>query len=61
MKDSNLKLAQHEVDEALQTIQELEEVIDAENCPKNSIKEKFLILTKKVQEIEDILKNEGIL
>lgn len=61
MKDSQIKLAQQEVDEALDTIKELENVIDSTDCPKESIKEKFLVLTQKVQEIEDILKNEGII
>lgn len=61
MKDSQIKLAQQEVDEALDTIKELENVIDNSDCPKESIKEKFLVLTQKVQEIEDILKNEGII
>ena len=61
MKDSQIKLAQQEVDEALDTIKELESVIDNSDCSKESIKEKFLVLTQKVQEIEDILKNEGII
>ena len=61
MKEDNLKLAQKGIDDALNTVEALEKTIK-ETPVKNSIlKESFYILSKKVDEIEDILKSEGIL
>jgi len=61
MKQDNLKLAQKGIDDALDTIESLEKTIKETPLPKNLLKESFYILSKKVDEIEDILKNEGIL
>ena len=61
MKDSNLKLAQKDIDEALKTVEEIESFTNQENLPKEILKEKFITLTQKVEELEDILKIEGIL
>lgn len=61
MKDNNLKLAQKGIDDALDTIDVLEKTIKETPLPKNILKESFYILSRKVDEIEDILKNEGIL
>ena len=61
MKESNLKLAQRDIEEALKTVEEMEEFVDTIDAPKEVLKEKFYTLTKKVQQLEDILKNEGIL
>lgn len=61
MKESNLKLAQQDIDEALKTVDDLVKVIDADDTATSVIKEKFVELTKKVQELEDILKSEGVL
>ncbi|ERK28489.1 hypothetical protein [Clostridium intestinale] len=60
MEESKLKLAQQEVDEALKTVEDIEKVID-DNNSKDVLKEKFMTLSQKVQELEDILKTEGIL
>ena len=60
MEESKLKLAQHEVDEALRTVEDIEKVID-DNNSKDVLKEKFMTLSQKVQELEDILKTDGIL
>jgi hypothetical protein len=60
MEEIKLKLAQQEVDEALATVESMEQVIDGENS-KEILKEKFFALSQKVQELEDLLKNEGIL
>lgn len=60
MEESKLKLAQQEVDEALRTVEDIEKVID-DNNSKEVLKEKFITLSQKVQELEDILKTEGIL
>ena len=61
MKDSNLKLAQNDVDEALKTVEEMETYINNQTYSKSDLKEKFVHLTNKVQKLEDILKSEGIL
>ena len=61
MKESNLKLAQKDIEEALRTVEEMEEFVDTIDVPKEDLKEKFYTLTQKVQQLEDILKNEGIL
>ncbi|MBK5240581.1 hypothetical protein [Clostridium sp.] len=61
MKEDNLKLAQKGIDDALYTIESLEKTIKETPLPKNLLKESFYTLSKKVEEIEDLLKNEGIL
>ncbi|MDU1604239.1 MULTISPECIES: hypothetical protein [Clostridium] len=62
MKDSNLKLAQNDVDEALKAVEEMEACITIDNdYSKKELKEKFVQLTTKVQRLEDILKSEGII
>ncbi|MDD7795119.1 hypothetical protein [Clostridium sp. 'White wine YQ'] len=60
MEEIKLKLAQQEVDEALATVESMEQVIDGENS-KELLKEKFFTLSQKVQELENLLKTEGIL
>ncbi|MGV8979935.1 hypothetical protein [Clostridium sp.] len=61
MSKDNIKLAQKGIDDALETIEALEKTIKENPLPKNILKESFYTLSKKVDEIEDILKNEGIL
>jgi hypothetical protein len=61
MKDDNLKLAQKGIDDALDTIDALEKTMKLTPLPKDILKENFNILSRKVEEIEDILKIEGIL
>ncbi|NMM61619.1 hypothetical protein HBE96_02700 [Clostridium sp. P21] len=61
MKEGNLELAQKDIDEALNTIQYMEENLCKENLPKEVILEKFKILTEKVSKLEIILKEEGLL
>lgn len=62
MKDSNLKLAQNDIDEALKAVEEMEACITVDNdSSKKELKEKFVQLTTKVQRLEDILKSEGII
>ena len=61
MKDSNLKIAQNDVDEALKTVEEIEACISNNQSSKEDLKEKFVTLTNKVQKLENILKSEGIL
>ncbi|GAA0770937.1 hypothetical protein [Clostridium subterminale] len=61
MNETNLMQAQKEIDEALSTIEKLEENIKFNSASEDMIKENFISLAKKVQEIESVLKNEGIL
>lgn len=61
MKESNLKLAQKDIDEALKTVEDMVNFIDDTDLPKDKLREKFLTLTEKVQELENILKIEGII
>ncbi|EEH99399.1 hypothetical protein PMY56_08565 [Clostridium tertium] len=61
MKESNLKIAQKDIDDALKTVEDIVSVLDNTDLPKNVLKEKFVTLTEKVQELENILKTEGIL
>ncbi|MBU3189102.1 hypothetical protein K9O30_08685 [Clostridium bowmanii] len=61
MIEDNIKLAQKGIDDALETIEALEKTIKETPLSKNTLKESFYTLSKKVDEIEDILKNEGIL
>ena len=62
MKDSNLKLAQNDIDEALKAVEEMEACITIDNdSSKQELKEKFVQLTNKVQRLEHILKSEGII
>ncbi|WP_291650296.1 hypothetical protein [Clostridium sp.] len=61
MKESNLKIAQKDIDDALKTVEDIVSVLDNTDLPRNVLKEKFVTLTEKVQELENILKTEGIL
>ena len=60
MDESNLKLAQKEIDDALKAVDEMVDVLDTDKS-KSILREKFTVLTPKVQELETILKNEGII
>ena len=62
MNDSNLKLAQNDIDEALKAVEEMEACITIDSdSSKQELKEKFVQLTNKVQRLEDLLKSEGII
>lgn len=61
MKETSLKLAQQDIDEALETIEALEETMDKDDFSKHALKEKFLYLSNKMTELEHLLKQEGIL
>jgi hemerythrin-like domain-containing protein len=61
MKDSNLKIAQQDVEEALKTVEDMEKFINDNEPSKNQLKEKFICLSNRVQNLESILKSEGIL
>lgn len=61
MKESNLKLAQKDIDEALKAVEEMESYINEGKKKNNLLKEKFITLTEKVQKLENLLRTEGIL
>lgn len=61
MNEDNLKLAQQEVENALKAVESLEQILDSNDLSKEVLKEQFVSLTKKVQDLESILKTEGIL
>ena len=61
MKEINLKAAQQDVEDALSAVETIEEILKAETPSRDSIKEKYDFLSGKVQQLEDILKEEGIL
>lgn len=61
MKETNLKLAQKDIDEALSVIESMEESLTSQSLSKDVLKEKFVFLAEKVQKLESILKEEGIL
>ena len=53
MKESNLKLAQMDIDDALKAVEEMENCISEGNETNTIIKEKFITLTEKVQKLEN--------
>lgn len=59
MDQKNLKLAQQDVEEALAAVEEIEQSLNTNEI--SNLKDKFIKLTEKVQQLEDILKTEGIL
>ena len=61
MKESNLKLAQKDIEDALKAVEEMEDCINQSTEKNTVLKEKFMTLTEKVQKLEDLLKTEGIL
>lgn len=61
MNNSNLKIAQQDVEEALKTVEDMEKFINDAETSKDQLKEKFICLSDRVQKLENILKSEGIL
>ena len=61
MNNSNLKIAQQDVEEALKAVEDMENFINNNDPSKEQLKEKFICLSDRVQKLEDILKSEGIL
>jgi hypothetical protein len=61
MDNSNLKIAQQDVEEALKAVEEMEKYIHTDSPSKEQLKEKFICLSNRVQSLETILMNEGIL
>ena len=61
MKEANLKLAQEDINAALEAVEDIEKFINDESVEKDDLKEKFVALSEKVQQLENLLKIEGIL
>lgn len=61
MKENNLKMAQQDIEDALKTVEDLENFLQSDDTAQEAIKEKFLALNDKVKKLEDILISEGIL
>ena len=61
MKESNIKLAQQDIDAALETVDDIEKFISSDDLEKENLKEKFVALSEKVQQLENLLRTEGIL
>jgi putative IMPACT (imprinted ancient) family translation regulator len=61
MNEDNLKLAQKDIDEAVKAIEDLEEDLKNADFSKDTVKEKFMFLSQKLQELEAVLKTEGII
>ena len=61
MKEANLKLSQEDINAALEAVEDIEKVINDESVEKDVLKEKFVALSEKVQQLENLLKTEGIL
>ena len=58
MKEANLKLAQEDINAALEAVEDIEKVINDESVEKDVLKEKFVALSEKVQQLENLLKTE---
>ena len=61
MEETNLKIAQQDIEDALKTVEELEKVANDANLSKDLIREKFVCLNEKMKKLENILKIEGII
>lgn len=61
MKEGNLKLAQEDIEAALKAVEDIENFINDESLEKGVLKQKFVALSEKVQQLENLLKIEGIL
>lgn len=61
MRESNLKLAQKDIEDALKAVEDIEVCISEGSQQGSELKEKFMTLAEKVQALENLLKTEGIL
>lgn len=61
MNEKSLELAKQEIEAALSAVEAMEKDLNKEALSSKDIKEQFVFLSKKVQELEHILKEEGIL
>ncbi len=61
MKEDILKLAQQEIDEALAAVENIESNLSEKEPSRDDLKEKFIKLNEKVNELENLLKSQGII
>ncbi|AGK95300.1 hypothetical protein [Clostridium pasteurianum] len=61
MNKESLELAKQKIDEALITVETMEKDFDSKIISDKNVKEQFVFLSEKVQQLEEILKQEGIL
>lgn len=61
MKEANLETAKKDIEDALAAVETMEEILKDNSSDKISIRENFVFLSEKVQKLENILKEEGIL
>ncbi|MGL5151926.1 MAG: hypothetical protein ACRC7N_15275 [Clostridium sp.] len=61
MKEENLKLAQQDIEDALKAVEDIENDMSNSSLSKDKLKGRFIKLSEKVQQLEDILKVEGII
>lgn len=61
MNKESLDLAKQKIDEALITVEAMEKDFDSKIISDKNVKEQFVFLSEKVQQLEKILKQEGIL
>lgn len=61
MNEKSLITAKKDVDDALETVEKIEGMLNDPALTKEYIKDRFDYLSDKVKQLEDILKDEGIL
>lgn len=61
MKKATLETARKDIEDALSAVETMEEMLKGNAADKVSLKENFVFLSNKVQKLENILKEEGIL
>lgn len=61
MREPNLETARKDIEDALSAVESMEEMLKDNTTDKRSIRENFVFLSEKVQKLENILKEEGIL
>lgn len=61
MDKDNLKRAQKDVEDALKAVEDMESTLTSSDISRELIKERFIFLTKKVEQLESLLLEEGIL
>ncbi|MGE5626749.1 MAG: hypothetical protein ACM3X7_01395 [Solirubrobacterales bacterium] len=61
MKEANLETAKKDIEDALAAVETMEEILKDNSSDKIQIRENFVFLSEKVQKLENILKEEGIL
>jgi hypothetical protein len=61
MDNLNLELAKKDIEEALEAVEAMEETLSTNKLSKDALKEKFELLAMKVDQLEKILIEEGII